>query len=135
MWEIQGTMKLSRFAKSLAASVNVKRREKGLLPRPVGFLAQSSQYQSFVLKFAAKFTCLLHELGPLPALVWNFSLIAVLFTWIRKMLLGPCHIMYDHYRCHEIILTISIKLLSEKEHAIRPPSFWFFDFQSKSWQI
>uniref|UniRef100_A0A6M2F0Q7 G domain-containing protein n=1 Tax=Populus davidiana TaxID=266767 RepID=A0A6M2F0Q7_9ROSI len=30
-----GTMKLSRFAKSLAASVNVKRREKGLLPRPV----------------------------------------------------------------------------------------------------
>lgn len=69
MWEIQGTMKLSRFAKSLAASVNVKRREKGLLPRAVGFLAQPSQYQSFVLKFVAMFTCLLHELGPLPALV------------------------------------------------------------------
>ncbi|XP_020541195.1 DAR GTPase 3, chloroplastic isoform X2 [Jatropha curcas] len=31
----QGTMKLSRLAKALAASVNVKRRAKGLLPRPV----------------------------------------------------------------------------------------------------
>lgn len=30
-----GTMKLSRLAKSLAAGVNVKRRGKGLLPRPV----------------------------------------------------------------------------------------------------
>ncbi|MBA0686199.1 hypothetical protein Goari_013814 [Gossypium aridum] len=30
-----GTMKLSRLAKSLAAGVNVKRRAKGLLPRPV----------------------------------------------------------------------------------------------------
>ncbi|CAK7346595.1 unnamed protein product [Dovyalis caffra] len=30
-----GTMKLNRFAKSLAASVNVKRRAKGLLPRAV----------------------------------------------------------------------------------------------------
>ncbi|KDP21458.1 hypothetical protein JCGZ_21929 [Jatropha curcas] len=30
-----GTMKLSRLAKALAASVNVKRRAKGLLPRPV----------------------------------------------------------------------------------------------------
>lgn len=30
-----GTMKLSRLAKSLAADVNVKRRAKGLLPRPV----------------------------------------------------------------------------------------------------
>lgn len=28
-------MKLSRLAKSLAADVNVKRRAKGLLPRPV----------------------------------------------------------------------------------------------------
>lgn len=69
MWKIQGTMKLSRFAKSLVASVNVKRRDKGLLSRPVGFLAQSSQYQSSVLKFAAKFTCLLHDMSPLPNLV------------------------------------------------------------------
>lgn len=30
-------MKLSRLAKSLAAGVNVKRRAKGLLPRPVGY--------------------------------------------------------------------------------------------------
>ncbi|RAL43505.1 hypothetical protein DM860_012646 [Cuscuta australis] len=30
-----GTMKLSRLAKSLAGSVNIKRRAKGLLPRPV----------------------------------------------------------------------------------------------------
>ncbi|KAJ4747777.1 hypothetical protein LUZ62_082182 [Rhynchospora pubera] len=30
-----GTMKLSRLAKSLASDVNVKRRAKGLLPRPV----------------------------------------------------------------------------------------------------
>ncbi|XP_020697263.1 DAR GTPase 3, chloroplastic [Dendrobium catenatum] len=30
-----GTMKLGRLAKSLAANVNVKRRAKGLLPRPV----------------------------------------------------------------------------------------------------
>ncbi|XP_015575676.1 DAR GTPase 3, chloroplastic isoform X1 [Ricinus communis] len=30
-----GTVKLSRLAKALAASVNVKRRAKGLLPRPV----------------------------------------------------------------------------------------------------
>ncbi|KAF9682882.1 hypothetical protein SADUNF_Sadunf05G0154200 [Salix dunnii] len=30
-----GTMKLSRFAKSLVASVNAKRRDKGLLSRPV----------------------------------------------------------------------------------------------------
>ncbi|KAJ6798431.1 DAR GTPase 3, chloroplastic [Iris pallida] len=30
-----GTMKLGRLAKSLAAGVNVKRRAKGLLPRPV----------------------------------------------------------------------------------------------------
>lgn len=31
-------MKLGRLAKSLAADVNVKRRAKGLLPRPVGFV-------------------------------------------------------------------------------------------------
>uniref|UniRef100_A0A2P2K089 Mitochondrial ribosome-associated GTPase 1 isoform X1 n=1 Tax=Rhizophora mucronata TaxID=61149 RepID=A0A2P2K089_RHIMU len=30
-----GTMKLGRFAKALGASVNIKRRAKGLLPRPV----------------------------------------------------------------------------------------------------
>jgi hypothetical protein len=29
----QGTMKLGRMAKSLASTVNTKRREKGLLPR------------------------------------------------------------------------------------------------------
>ncbi|URE28117.1 Myb-like DNA-binding domain [Musa troglodytarum] len=32
---IKGTMKLGRLAKSLAVSVNTKRRAKGLLPRPV----------------------------------------------------------------------------------------------------
>ncbi|RRT32463.1 hypothetical protein B296_00050625, partial [Ensete ventricosum] len=32
---VQGTMKLGRLAKSLAVSVNTKRRAKGLLPRPV----------------------------------------------------------------------------------------------------
>lgn len=32
-------MKLGRLAKSLAEGVNVKRRAKGLLPRPVGFTA------------------------------------------------------------------------------------------------
>lgn len=32
-------MKLGRLAKSLASGVNVKRRAKGLLPRPVGFSA------------------------------------------------------------------------------------------------
>lgn len=31
-------MKLGRLAKSLAVDVNVKRRSKGLLPRPVRFL-------------------------------------------------------------------------------------------------
>lgn len=35
MWCMQGSMKLSRLAKSLAADVNVKRRARGLLPRPV----------------------------------------------------------------------------------------------------
>lgn len=35
--QFQGTMKLSRLAKSLASDVNVKRRAKGLLPRPVLF--------------------------------------------------------------------------------------------------
>ncbi|PNX97603.1 ribosome biogenesis GTPase A-like protein [Trifolium pratense] len=33
-----GAMKLGRLAKELAADVNVKRRAKGLLPRPVGCL-------------------------------------------------------------------------------------------------
>lgn len=33
---VQGTMKLGRLAKELAADVNVKRRAKGLLPRAVG---------------------------------------------------------------------------------------------------
>lgn len=37
LYVIQGTMKLSRLAKSLSADVNVKRRAKGLLPRPVSF--------------------------------------------------------------------------------------------------
>lgn len=37
MWQIQGTMKLGRLAKALASGVNVKRRDKGLLPRPVSF--------------------------------------------------------------------------------------------------
>ena len=32
---LQGTMKLGRMAKSLASIVNPKRKEKGLLPRPV----------------------------------------------------------------------------------------------------
>lgn len=32
---VQGTLKLVRLAKSLAANVNVKRKAKGLLPRPV----------------------------------------------------------------------------------------------------
>ena len=36
MWQLQGTMKLGRLAKALAADVNVKRRAKGLLSRPVG---------------------------------------------------------------------------------------------------
>ncbi|GMP99807.1 hypothetical protein CsSME_00047149 [Camellia sinensis var. sinensis] len=40
---LQGTMKLNRLAKALAAGVNVKRRAKGLLPRPVSFS------QSFIL--------------------------------------------------------------------------------------
>jgi hypothetical protein len=31
----QGTMKLGRMAKSAATTVNTRRREKGLLPRPV----------------------------------------------------------------------------------------------------
>lgn len=38
MLYVQGTMKLGRLAKELAADVNVKRRAKGLLPRPVGCL-------------------------------------------------------------------------------------------------
>lgn len=37
LMQFQGTMKLSRLAKSLASDVNVKRRAKGLLPRPVLF--------------------------------------------------------------------------------------------------
>lgn len=36
--KLQGTLKLSRLAKELAGDVNVKRRAKGLLPRPVSFL-------------------------------------------------------------------------------------------------
>jgi len=36
MLYVQGTLKLGRLAKELAADVNVKRRAKGLLPRPVG---------------------------------------------------------------------------------------------------
>jgi hypothetical protein len=31
----QGTMKLGRMAKTAASTVNTRRREKGLLPRPV----------------------------------------------------------------------------------------------------
>lgn len=34
----QGTLKLCRLAKEVAGSVNVKRKEKGLLPRAVSFL-------------------------------------------------------------------------------------------------
>lgn len=37
MLRVQGTMKLGRLAKELAADVNVKRRSKGLLPRAVGY--------------------------------------------------------------------------------------------------
>lgn len=33
--QVQGSMKLGRLAKEMAASVNVKRRAKGLLPRAV----------------------------------------------------------------------------------------------------
>lgn len=40
MHQVQGTMKLGRLAKALAAGVNVKRRAKGLLPRAVGSSAQ-----------------------------------------------------------------------------------------------
>jgi mitochondrial GTPase 1 len=36
-FKLQGTMKLGRLAKELAGGVNVKRRAKGLLPRPVSF--------------------------------------------------------------------------------------------------
>lgn len=38
IWELQGTMKLNRLAKALAGGVNIKRKAKGLLPRPVSFL-------------------------------------------------------------------------------------------------
>lgn len=37
-------MKLGRLAKELAADVNVKRRAKGLLPRPVGSCASVWHY-------------------------------------------------------------------------------------------
>ena len=47
---VQGTMKLSRLAKESAAGVNVKRRAKGLLPRPVSF--QSSSICCICLGFA-----------------------------------------------------------------------------------
>lgn len=36
IFNFQGAMKLGRLAKSMAVGVNVKRRAKGLLPRPVG---------------------------------------------------------------------------------------------------
>lgn len=53
--QFQGTMKLSRLAKSLASDVNVKRRAKGLLPRPVLFFtffikSESMQYLKIVLE-------------------------------------------------------------------------------------
>lgn len=38
MLHVQGTMKLGRLVKELAADVNVKRRAKGLLPRAVSCL-------------------------------------------------------------------------------------------------
>ncbi|XLR68060.1 hypothetical protein S83_018732 [Arachis hypogaea] len=34
----KGTMKVGRLAKELAADVNIKRKTKGLLPRPVGYV-------------------------------------------------------------------------------------------------
>lgn len=55
--QFQGTMKLSRLAKSLASDVNVKRRAKGLLPRPVLiFLILSEPMQS--MKMVPKILCL-----------------------------------------------------------------------------
>jgi hypothetical protein len=58
--QFQGTMKLSRLARSLASDVNVKRRAKGLLPRPVLFLSffiLSEPMQS--MKMVPKILCLI----------------------------------------------------------------------------
>lgn len=38
LMKLQGTLKLCRLAKEVAGSVNVKRKERGLLPRAVSFL-------------------------------------------------------------------------------------------------
>lgn len=35
MLKVQGALKMGRLAKTLAAGVNIKRKAKGLLPRPV----------------------------------------------------------------------------------------------------
>lgn len=53
--QFQGAMKLGRLAKSLASDVNVKRRAKGLLPRPVLFfpffiLLESMQFMKTITK-------------------------------------------------------------------------------------
>uniref|UniRef100_A0A2P2K0A9 Mitochondrial ribosome-associated GTPase 1 n=1 Tax=Rhizophora mucronata TaxID=61149 RepID=A0A2P2K0A9_RHIMU len=63
-------MKLGRFAKALGASVNIKRRAKGLLPRPVGFfsspnLLMNLSYLYFSLFSSLSFVvkCMLHALA------------------------------------------------------------------------
>lgn len=40
-------MKLGRLAKTLAGSVNIKRKAKGLLPRPVSFIPYCYMYALF----------------------------------------------------------------------------------------
>lgn len=45
-------MKLSRLAKTLASDVNVKRRAKGLLPRPVCPFLIAKKEKSYVAKLS-----------------------------------------------------------------------------------
>lgn len=53
LWKVQGSMKLGRLAKSVAAEVNVKRRARGLLPRPVSSTIR--QIQIITFRFEIRF--------------------------------------------------------------------------------
>lgn len=80
-WHVQGTMKLSRLAKSLAADVNVKRKSKGLLPRAVSCYNFSEPFIydnilcSYLLQFDTIFLRVPHSY-------------IIPFYWIQIVLLG-----------------------------------------------
>lgn len=55
-------MKLSRLAKALAGDVNIKRKARGLLPRPVRYLCFHVIFRSSVMLFSPWAIC--HLVSP-----------------------------------------------------------------------